>query len=51
MSTNFEPNSFKEVASHDEQKEATQKEYDTLIKNITWKLVGPPFGTKAIGHK
>jgi hypothetical protein len=51
LSTNFEPTSFKEVASHDEWKEAMQKEYDALIKNGTWKLVDPPFGTKPIGCK
>ena len=28
-----------------------QKEYDTLIKNDTWKLVDPPFGTIPIGCK
>eukprot|EP00253_Pinus_taeda_P013832 PITA_13832 len=28
-----------------------QKEYDSLIKNGTWKLVGPPLGTKPIGCK
>eukprot|EP00253_Pinus_taeda_P013784 PITA_13784 len=38
----FEPTSFKEAASHDEWKEAMQKEYDALIKNDTWKLVDPP---------
>eukprot|EP00253_Pinus_taeda_P017646 PITA_17646 len=27
------------------------KEYDALIKNDTWKLVDPPFGTKPIGCK
>lgn len=26
--TNFEPNSFKEATSHDEWKEAMQKDYD-----------------------
>jgi hypothetical protein len=25
------------------------KEYDSLMKNGTWKLVYPPFGTKPIG--
>jgi hypothetical protein len=25
------------------------QEYDALIKNGTWKLVDPPFGTKPIG--
>eukprot|EP00253_Pinus_taeda_P026112 PITA_26112 len=45
----FEPTSFKEVISHDEWKEAMQKEYDALIKNGTWKLVDPPLGTKPIG--
>ena len=28
-----------------------QKEYDALIKNGTWKLVDPPFGTKPISYK
>jgi len=51
LSTYFEPTSFKEVASHDEWKEAMQKEYDTLIKNVTWKLVDPPLGTKPISCK
>jgi hypothetical protein len=45
LSTNFEPTSLEEVASHDEWKEAMQKEYDALIKNGMWKLVDPPFGT------
>eukprot|EP00253_Pinus_taeda_P034545 PITA_34545 len=40
-----------EAASHDEWKEAMQKEYDALIKNGTWKLVDPPLGTKPIGYK
>jgi len=43
--TNFEPTSFKEATSHDEWKEAMQNEYDSLIKNGTWKLVDPPLGT------
>lgn len=51
LSTDFEPTSFKEVASHDEWKEAMQKKYDALIKKGTWKLVDPPFGTKPIGCK
>eukprot|EP00253_Pinus_taeda_P021754 PITA_21754 len=51
LSTDFEPTSFKEVASHDAWKEAMQKEYDALIKNGTWKLVDLPFGTKPIGCK
>eukprot|EP00253_Pinus_taeda_P029118 PITA_29118 len=51
LSTDFEPTSFKEAASHDEWKGAMQKEYDALIKNDTWKLVDPPFGTKPIGCK
>jgi len=50
LSTDFEPTSFKEAAFHDEWKEAMQKEYDALIKNDTWKLVDPPFGTKPIGY-
>jgi hypothetical protein len=28
-----------------------QKEYDALIKNGTWKLVNPPYGTKPISYK
>jgi hypothetical protein len=32
-------------------KESKQKEYDIVIKNGTWKLVDPPFGTKPIGCK
>eukprot|EP00253_Pinus_taeda_P034343 PITA_34343 len=51
LSTDFEPTSFKEAASHDEWKEAMQKEYDAFIKNGTWKLVDPPLGTKPIGCK
>eukprot|EP00253_Pinus_taeda_P031153 PITA_31153 len=47
----FERTSFIEVASHDEWKEAMQKEYDALIKNGTSKLVGPPLGTKPIRYK
>jgi hypothetical protein len=27
------------------------KEYDSLIKNGTWKLADPPYGTKLIGFK
>jgi hypothetical protein len=48
LSTNFEPTSFEEATSHDEWKEAMQKEYDALIKNGMWKLVDPPFETKPI---
>ena len=51
LSIYFEPTSFKEADSHDEWKEAMQNEYDSLIKNNTWKLVDPPFGTKPIGCK
>eukprot|EP00253_Pinus_taeda_P008579 PITA_08579 len=51
LSTDFEPTSFKEVASHDEWKEVMQKEYDALLNNDTWKLVDPPLGTKRIGCK
>ena len=28
-----------------------QKEYDVLIKNGTWNLLDPPFGTNPIGCK
>ena len=51
LSTNHESTSFKEATSHDEWKEAMQKEYDALIKNGTWKLVDPPYGTRPIGCK
>eukprot|EP00253_Pinus_taeda_P028748 PITA_28748 len=51
LSTEFEPTSLKEVSSHDEWKEAMQKEYDALINNGTWKLVDPPLGTKPVGCK
>eukprot|EP00253_Pinus_taeda_P013758 PITA_13758 len=51
LSIDFEPTSFKEAASHDEWEEVMQKEYDALIKNGTWKLVDPPFGTKPVGCK
>jgi hypothetical protein len=51
LSTNLELTSFKEVVSHDEWKEAMQKECDALIKNGTWKLVDPPYGMKQIGCK
>jgi hypothetical protein len=47
--TNIELTSFQEVPSHDEWKETMHKECDALIKNGTWKLVDPPFGTKRIG--
>jgi hypothetical protein len=49
LSTKIEPTSFEEVVYHDEWKEAMQKEYDAFIKNETWKMVYPPFGTKPIG--
>ena len=51
LSTNCEPNSFGEVACHEEWKESMQKECDSLIKNGTWKLVDPPYVTKPIGWK
>ena len=49
LSTDFKPNSFKEVTSHEKWKEVMQKEYDSLIKNGTWKLVDPLLGIKPIG--
>ena len=49
--TDLEPTSFKEDDSHVEWNEAMQKEYDALIKNVTWKLVDLPLGTKTIGYK
>jgi hypothetical protein len=49
--TNLEPTSFEEATSHDEWKEAMQKEYDALTKNETCKLVDPPFRTKPIDCK
>ena len=51
LSVKSEPTSFEEATSHDEWKEAMQKEYDSLIKNGTWKLVDPPYGTKPIRCK
>ena len=51
LSSNFEQTSFIEAAKCDEWKEAMQSEYDTLIKNGTWKLVDPPDGTKPTGCK
>jgi hypothetical protein len=51
LSTNHKSTSFKEATSHDKWKEATHKEYDSLIKNGTWKLVDPPYGTKPINCK
>jgi hypothetical protein len=51
LSTNFEPTSFEEATSHDEWKESMQKEYDSLIKNGTWKLVDLPFGTKPVKNQ
>jgi hypothetical protein len=51
LSTNLEPTSFEEATSHDEWKEAMQKEYDSLIKNGTWKFIDPPFRTKPIDCK
>ena len=51
LSTDLEPTSFKETASHVEWNEVMQKEYDALIKNGTWKLVDLPLGTKPIGCK
>jgi hypothetical protein len=51
LSTNLEPASFEEATSQDEWKEATQKEYDDLIKNGSWKLVDLPFKTKPIDYK
>jgi hypothetical protein len=51
LSTNHEPTSFKEAIYHDEWKEVMQNEYDVLIKNGTWKLVYPPYGTKPNGCK
>lgn len=51
LSTNHERTSFGEVISHDEWKESMMKEYDALIKNGTWNLVDPPYGTRPIGCK
>lgn len=49
-STDFEPTSFKEAISHDVWKDAMKTEFDVVIKNGTWKLVDPPYGTKPIGQ-
>jgi hypothetical protein len=51
LSTNLEMTSFKEATSRDEWKESMHKEYNSLIKNGTWNLVDPPFGTKQIDCK
>jgi hypothetical protein len=51
LSIDLEPTSFEEATSRDEWKEAMHKEYNALIKNGTWKMVGPPFRTKPIGYK
>jgi hypothetical protein len=51
LSTNLESTSFEEASSHDEWKKSMKKEYDSLVKNGTWKLVNPPFGTKPIDCK
>ena len=46
-----EPASFQEEVNSDVWKSAMQREYDSLIKNGTWRLVNPPIGTKSIGCK
>ena len=51
LSASFEPTFFIEDDACDEQKEAMKNEYDSLIKNETWKLVDPLVGTKPIGFK
>ena len=51
LSSNNDPISFEEASSHDEWKESMLKEYASLIKNGTWKLADPPYGTKPIGWK
>lgn len=41
--TYFEPTYFKDVISHDAWKESMRKEYDSLIKNKTCKLIYHPY--------
>ena len=40
---------FNLVVTSDVWRSAMQREYDTLIKNGTWRLVDPPIGSKSIG--
>lgn len=49
FSIESDPNLFKQDISHDAWKEATEKEYDALIKNGTCKLLDHPYRTKPIG--
>lgn len=51
FSVSFDPTSIKEVIPHDEWINSMKKEYDALIKNGTWKLVDPLYGTKPSGYK
>jgi len=51
FSVDCEPTCFQEATSHDQWKDAMQKEYDALIKNGQWRLVGPLIGIKPIGCK
>ena len=51
FSVDCEPTFFEEVASYEKWKYATQKEYDALIKNGTWRLVDPLADIKPIGCK
>ena len=46
-----EPSSFQEATTSDAWRSAMEKEYDTLIKNGTWRLVDPPIRAKPIGYK
>ena len=47
----FDEPAYFQVVNSDVWKSAMQREYDSLIKNGTWRLVDPPIGTKPIGSK
>ena len=49
FSVDCEPTCFEEAASYEQCKDAMQNEYDSLIKNGTWRLVNPPTSIKPIG--
>ncbi|KAJ2945209.1 hypothetical protein O0L34_g9278 [Tuta absoluta] len=54
LTSDLEPESFKEVTDHEEKEkwlEAMHAEYDSLIKNGTWVLVDRPSGRKTIKCK
>jgi len=46
-----EPSSYKEANESNEWKIAIEQEYDSIIRNYTWKLVELPRGKQVIGCK